>query len=75
MKKLRNDIRSALYNSDWNLDSVLYECQRQNISPEKVTRAIVRCTHLVKDFEPDRIGGALVIIFDLAHSRKIHTTQ
>lgn len=65
MKNLRTIKRTAYYNSDWNLGSVLSRCEEKNISAESVAKAITKCHKLVKGFTPERMAGALVIIFRL----------
>lgn len=65
-KELRTDVRSRLYNSDWDITSVIGQCQEKGVPADKVAIAIAKCHRLIKGFSKERIGGALAVIFNLA---------
>jgi len=66
MKELRTDVRTAFYNSDWDLSSVINRCKEKNISPMKVGLALSRCYKFIEGFDEHRMGGALTLIFNLS---------
>jgi len=59
--KLRNIVRECTYKSDWDLGSVIAECERQKIAPNKVVTAMSRLHSWCK-VPAERLGGALAIV-------------
>mgnify|MGYP001569849010 CR=1 FL=1 len=58
--KLRNAVRESYYESNWDFGSVLAQCERKNIPPDKVVAAIKRL-HSYCKIPPEKLGGALAI--------------
>lgn len=68
MLTMRTEERTRLYNSSWELASVLGRCCQKKIDPRKIVATLGRCHKLVKNFAPEHMAGALVIMFKLFES-------
>ena len=63
-KRHRTEARWSLYESSWDMDSVLARCHEKGIPPEKVVKAMKKL-HGMLNTPADRLAGALVIVLRL----------